>query len=101
MGIDKMTPAQQTANSSNLTSAFTGAAFFGALGAWPIMEAWGRKRPLQISAFLFNVGALLMTVTTHSLNMIYAGRVLTGFSVGILTAVIPTFLSELSPPSIR
>lgn len=101
MGIDKMTGAQQTANSSNLTSAFTGAAFFGALAAWPIMEAWGRKRPMQVAAFLFNLGALLMTVTTHSLDMIYAGRVITGFSVGILTAVIPTFLSELSPPSIR
>lgn len=65
------------------------------------MEVFGRKRPMQLAAIIFNVGAILMTVTTHSLGMIYAGRVLTGFAVGILTAVVPTFLSEISPPPIR
>lgn len=35
MGIDKMTKAQQTANTTNLTSTFTGSAFFGAVFAWP------------------------------------------------------------------
>lgn len=65
------------------------------------MEMFGRKRPMQISAFLFNIGAILMTVTTHNLAMIYAGRAITGFAVGILTATIPTFISEFAPPAIR
>lgn len=101
MGINNMTAKQQTANTTNLTSTFTGSAWFGAVFAWPMMEAWGRKRPMQVSALLFNIGAILMTVTTHNLNMIYAGRAITGFSVGILTATIPTFISEFSPPPIR
>ncbi|GMK53695.1 hypothetical protein CspeluHIS016_0102810 [Cutaneotrichosporon spelunceum] len=101
MGIDKMTKAQQTSMTTNLTSTFTGSAWFGAVFAWPCMEAFGRKRPMQVSAFLFNLGAILMTVTTHSLSMIYAGRAITGFSVGVLTATIPTFIGEFSPPAIR
>ncbi|BEI98795.1 hypothetical protein CcaverHIS631_0310940 [Cutaneotrichosporon cavernicola] len=101
MGIDKMTKAQQTSMTTNLTSTFTGSAWFGAVFAWPCMEAFGRKRPMQVSAFLFNLGAILMTVTTHNLAMIYAGRAITGFAVGVLTATIPTFIAEFSPPAIR
>lgn len=82
MGIDKMTKAEQTAMTTNLTSTFTGSAWFGAVFAWPCMEAFGRKRPMQVSAFLFNLGAVLMTATTHNLGMIYAGRAITGFAVG-------------------
>jgi MFS family permease len=101
MGIDKMTKAEQTAMTTNLTSTFTGSAWFGAVFAWPCMERFGRKRPMQVSAFLFNLGAILMTVTTHNLGMIYAGRAITGFAVGVLTATIPTFIGEFSPPAIR
>lgn len=101
MGIDKMTKAEQTAMTTNLTSTFTGSAWFGAVFAWPCMEMFGRKRPMQVSAVLFNIGAILMTVTTHNLALIYAGRAITGFAVGILTATIPTFIAEFSPPAIR
>lgn len=100
MGIDKMTASQKTNITTNVTSVFTGAAFFGAVSAWPTMELFGRKRPMQLAAVLFNIGAILMTATQHSLGMIYAGRVITGFAVGILTAVIPTFISEIAPPPI-
>lgn len=37
MGVDKMTKAQQTSNTTNLTAVFGGCAFFGALSAWPSM----------------------------------------------------------------
>jgi MFS family permease len=46
------------------------------------MENFGRKPTLQVSAFIFNVGAIIMTVATHQLSMIYAGRALTGIAVG-------------------
>jgi sugar porter (SP) family MFS transporter len=100
MGMDKMTKAQNTSHTTNLTAVFGGCAFFGALSAWPSMELLGRKRPLQICSIIFNVGAAIMTAATN-LGMIYAGRAITGFAVGIITAVIPTFISELSPPPIR
>lgn len=108
--MDKMTKAQQTSNTTNLTAVFGGCAFFGALSAWPstlmkdhtnpVMELLGRKRPLQICSVIFNVGAAIMTAATN-LGMIYAGRAITGFAVGIITATIPCFISEISPPPIR
>ena len=54
-----------------------------------------------------------MTVAKHDLSFICkscqrtitlmsdAGRAITGFAAGALTAVIPTFIAETSPPAIR
>jgi MFS family permease len=57
--------------------------------------------PLQIASIVFVVGAILMVATSHSLGMMYAGRVITGLGVGTLTAVIPTYISEIAPPALR
>ncbi|GFZ46100.1 Quinate transporter [Saitozyma sp. JCM 24511] len=100
-GITTMTAVQQSATSGNITSAYLAAAFFGALFAWPLMETLGRKPTLQVASVIFLVGAVIMTAAESLLSMIYAGRVLTGFAVGALTAVIPSFIAEVSPPAIR
>jgi MFS family permease len=65
------------------------------------METWGRKITLQISALIFNVGAIIMTVATTQLSMIYAGRALTGIAVGGITAVVPCYIAEQAPNAIR
>lgn len=35
-----------------------------------VMEAWGRRPALQVSAAIFNIGAIVMTAATHQLSMI-------------------------------
>ena len=42
-----------------------------------------------------------MTATSGNLDMMYAGRVLTGFGCGAITATVPSYIAELSIPSIR
>ena len=64
-----MTATQKTNESANITSAFLAAAFFGALFTWPLMESFGRRYVLQATSVIFNVGAILMTVTTGNLKM--------------------------------
>ncbi|TXT10599.1 hypothetical protein VHUM_02104 [Vanrija humicola] len=100
-GLTEMSPDHKRQTISNLTSVYLSGAFFGALFAWPAMETVGRRFPLQVAAVVFNVGAILMFASNTSLAMQYAGRVITGLAVGAFTAVIPTFISELSPPAIR
>ena len=56
---------------------------------------------MQLTAVIFTLGAVLMTATTSSLDMMYAGRALTGFGVGALTGIVPTYIAEVSPPAIR
>ncbi|KAI4726155.1 MFS quinate transporter QutD [Aureobasidium sp. EXF-10728] len=97
-GITKATAA---GISSNITSAFQAGAFFGALFCYFLTERVGRKWTLQANVVVFIVGAVLMTVATHQLSFIYAGRVLTGLGCGAITATVPSYIAELSVPSIR
>lgn len=87
--------------SSNITSAFQAGALGGALASFMITEYFGRKWALNSSCVIFLVGAILMTVATHQLDYIYIGRALTGFGCGIITATVPSYIAELSVPSIR
>ncbi|CZR68507.1 related to quinate transport protein [Phialocephala subalpina] len=98
-GLDAMTKAQQNAVSSNLTNSAGG--FFGAFFMFFSMELLGRKKTAIISDAIFILGAILCTVPTHQLGMIYAGRLLTGLGVGGLAAVSPIYTSEIAPPAIR
>ena len=96
-----MSTSARTSNTSNLTSVYLAAGFFGSLFAWPSSETLGRIRAMQVTCTVFLVGAILMTATTSSLPMMYAGRVLTGFGVGALTGIIPSYIAEVAPTPIR
>ncbi|OJJ43196.1 hypothetical protein ASPZODRAFT_146216 [Penicilliopsis zonata CBS 506.65] len=85
-----ITTATASSISSNITSAFQA-----------VTEKVGRKWALQINVGVFLIGALLMTVATNQLSMIYAGRVLSGLGCGAITATVPSYIAELSIPSIR
>jgi MFS family permease len=96
-----MSASSKTSTTSNLTSIYLAAGFFGSLFAWPSSETLGRVRAIQLTCAIFLVGAALMTATTSSLAMMYAGRTLTGFGVGALTGIIPSYIAEVAPIAIR
>ncbi|OQE18237.1 hypothetical protein PENSTE_c018G09639 [Penicillium steckii] len=96
-----ITESNSSAISSNITSVFQAGAFFGAIFCFFFTERLGRKWSLQINVFIFIIGAILMTAATHQLGLIYAGRVLTGIGCGAITATVPSYIAELSIPSIR
>ncbi|KAK8869535.1 hypothetical protein IAR55_000101 [Kwoniella newhampshirensis] len=100
-GTDKLNAKEYANVSSNITSCFQAAAFFGAAFSWAMMESWGRKITLQISTVVFIVGAIIQTVPPKQLSYIYAGRSLCGLAVGGITGVVPAYISEQSVPSIR
>jgi sugar porter (SP) family MFS transporter len=65
------------------------------------LELLGRRMTVIISDAIFIIGAILCTVPTHQLGLIYAGRLLTGLGVGGIAAVSPIYIAEISPPAIR
>ncbi|RYP64669.1 hypothetical protein DL769_006577 [Monosporascus sp. CRB-8-3] len=96
-----ITPENANDVSSNITSAFQAGALVGALLCFFVTEKIGRKWALESNVFLFLVGAVLMTATSGNLSMLYAGRALTGVGCGAITATVPSYIAELSVPSIR
>ncbi|ODN98151.1 hypothetical protein I350_07794 [Cryptococcus amylolentus CBS 6273] len=100
--IDSLSASDYADVSSNITSCFQAAAFFGAAFSWALMESWGRKITLQVSTVIFIVGAILQTVPPKNVDYIYAGRSICGLAVGGITGTaVPAYISEQSVPSIR
>lgn len=64
------------------------------------MDFLGRKKTLIALGIPYAIGWLLMGFS-HSFWPIVIGRALTGIAIGITTAVLPTYIAEISTPNIR
>ncbi|KAL1856842.1 hypothetical protein Daus18300_010605 [Diaporthe australafricana] len=85
----------------NIVSTFQAGCFFGALFAFPAAEKLGRKKTMIIASAIFLLGGTLMTASRGSLDMIYGGRAVAGLGIGASSMVVPVYISETAPPSIR
>ncbi|KAG6907708.1 hypothetical protein DXG01_007726 [Tephrocybe rancida] len=91
--------------SSLVVSVLQAGAFFGALGSAPASSKFGRKPTLLVFTLVFSLGAILATAARdhehHGLELIYAGRVVSGLGIGGISAVAPAFVSECAPKEVR
>lgn len=88
----------------NIVSVLQAGCFFGALASFYISDTFGRKWALIIADIIFIVGSLIQTLCglgTSNLAQLYVGRVIGGFGVGLISAVVPTYIGENAPRAIR
>ncbi|KAF4547860.1 Quinate permease-like protein 3 [Elsinoe fawcettii] len=85
----------------NIVSTFQAGAFFGSLMAFPIGERYGRKLAVIFSSLIFLLGGTLMTAARGNIGMIIGGRAIAGLGIGAVSMIVPIYISETSPPSIR
>lgn len=69
------------------------------LAGW-MMEKQGRKRTLLFSSLPFLLGWLLIAYGS-SVNIMHLGRILTGFSSGVVTVVAGVYIAESAPSEKR
>lgn len=77
-----------------------GGSFVGALVSGFITDLFGRRRAIQIGAVIWCIGSLI-TAASYSIGQLVVGRFINGFSVGICSAQVPVYVSELAQPSKR
>ncbi|KAG2222230.1 hypothetical protein INT45_010643, partial [Circinella minor] len=92
----KRVPSVYTA----IITVMMGAAFIGAIISGPLADSIGRRGLSIICAVLSILGDLLL-VSANNVSMFYAGRAIAGFSVGVLSMVLPLYISELAPFNFR
>lgn len=85
----------------NIVSTFQAGCFFGALGAFPIAEKFGRRYTIMLASIVFCIGGTLMTAARGNMSFIYAGRAIAGLGIGAASLTVPVYISEIAPPSIR
>ena len=64
------------------------AALLGGLIGGSLLEALGRKTTILMTSIPFMCSGLLVTFA-QDVNMIYAGRAITGFCIGIVSLSLP------------
>ena len=75
-------------------------ALIGAICSYKSSLFIGRRNSIMITAILFVVGTLC-AACAQTVWMIIVGRFIMGFAVGLSAMIVPMYLSEISPPSIR
>ncbi|KAA8910373.1 hypothetical protein TRICI_004171 [Trichomonascus ciferrii] len=81
-------------------STFLLCAWLGSLINSPIADKIGRKHSIIVACIIFCIGCVFQTVAIND-PMIFAGRGVSGVAVGMLTMVVPMYISETAPPQIR
>jgi len=75
--------------------------FFGALIAPWISDKYGRRPTIIFStSIIFSLGNSLQVGASH-LPLLVAGRVISGFSIGITSAVVPLYQAEAAQKNLR
>ena len=59
------------------------------------------QRSLVLASVIFNVGAAIQTINTHSLAAFYVARLISGIGVGMATVIVPMYSAEMAPKNIR
>lgn len=75
--------------------------FFGALAGGGLSDKYGRKPMMQASALILALSAIGCSILAKGATILVISRFLGGIGVGILSAVIPTYISEISPAKLR
>jgi len=83
-----------------LTSVLELGAFFGSLTCSSLADRFSRKRTILLGCIIFIVGGLLQAIATR-LWMLFLGRAIGGWGVGMLSCLAPLYMSEISPKEIR
>ncbi|KAK8845347.1 hypothetical protein IAR55_006060 [Kwoniella newhampshirensis] len=85
----------------NVVAILQGGAFFGAIIAAFVQDRIGRKYALMVGCWIFIIGAIFQTAASSQISWVYGGRFTSGFGVGLMSAVCPTYASEIAPKEIR
>lgn len=83
-----------------MVSVLTLGCMFGAFFCGPIADRWSRRWSILMANIVFLIGSIIQCSAVN-IPMIFIGRFIAGLSIGMLSMVVPLYLSELAPSNIR
>jgi len=90
-----------TANvQGGITASMPGGSWLGALVSGYLSDILGRKKSIQVGSVIWCIGSIIVCAS-QNIGMLIAGRIINGFAVGICSAQVPVYITEIAPPSKR
>ncbi|KIM38459.1 hypothetical protein M413DRAFT_242004 [Hebeloma cylindrosporum] len=72
----------------------------GALAVTQLADRLGRKKTIMLAGVIWVIGSVLQCASINR-GMLVVGRIISGISVGLSSAVVPIYQSEITAPAIR
>ena len=89
-----------TDHKSLIVSILSAGTFFGAIIAGDFADWVGRRTTVIAGCVVYAIGCVLQTASS-GLGLLVAGRLIAGFGVGFVSAIIILYMSEIAPKSVR
>jgi len=89
-----------SSNQSLIVSILSAGTFFGAIIAGDLADWIGRRTTILLGCIVFAVGVTLQVAST-SIGLLAPGRLIAGFGVGFVSAIIILYMSEIAPRKVR
>ncbi len=83
-----------------ITASMAGGSFIASLFSGIVADRFGRRSAIFLGCILWVIGSIL-TCAVQNIGMLIIGRIFNGMCVGLASAQVPVYLSELSPARIR
>lgn len=83
-----------------IVSSFTGGAIIGSLILTQLSDRYGRRAAIFLGSLLAILGGALQG-GAHNVATVIVGRVIAGLAIGLLSATVPNYCSEVAHPRIR
>ncbi|KAH9937922.1 general substrate transporter [Epithele typhae] len=83
-----------------IVAAMPAGSFVGAIAVSKLADLIGRKWTIIISGWIWVLGSILQAAAVNR-GMLVVGRIISGISVGIASAIVPLYQSEITEPRIR
>jgi MFS family permease len=83
-----------------ITAAMPGGSWLAALVSGYLSDILGRKKSIMIGSVIWVIGCIIVAAS-QNIAMLIVGRVINGFCVGICSAQVPVYISEIAPPTKR
>ncbi|KAJ1329345.1 Monosaccharide transporter [Microdochium nivale] len=93
--------ALSATNKSLITSILSAGTFFGAIMAGDIADSIGRRMTVILGCAVFLAGVAIQVAQEHGVALIVAGRLVAGFGVGFVSAILILYMSEVAPRKVR
>ncbi|KAI0696926.1 sugar transporter [Cytidiella melzeri] len=106
-GLDKLSSSANANLSGNIVAVLQGGCFFGALFTGYLSSKFGRKPILLLAGALYMIGSVIQCIIglgsseAIGLRVFYFSRFFAGLGVGMVSALVPPYVSECVPKAIR
>ncbi|KAF5309944.1 hypothetical protein D9619_010206 [Psilocybe cf. subviscida] len=83
-----------------IVAAMPAGSLVGSLAVTQLADKIGRKKTIILAGLIWVIGSILQCASVDR-GMLVVGRIISGISVGLSSAVVPIYQSEITAPAIR